>query len=128
LPRTCTAESVAPNRPHDGFSVSRSTGSGIDGAILHVSRLRRVPEAQARRIAGRDARSCIVTVAADGQAVMMTRLPDHGRAFASVDEANAHALERGYVRRYFTAPDLRARRLARADELRADALAWKGLA
>lgn len=37
-----------------------------------------------------------------------------GMIFATADEAFAYAYERGYTREYFTAPDLRARRIQQA--------------
>ena len=49
----------------------------------------------------------------------------HNRRFATSEEAHRFAAEHGYTRRYFTSPDLRARRIAKSDQLRDEALAYK---
>ena len=43
-----------------------------------------------------------------------------GMIFNTTDEAFAYAYERGYIQEYFTAADLRARRLQRAADKRAN--------
>lgn len=118
----------------DYTSVSWSTGDGIDGAILHVSRIRwTTDETIAKRhlfvgarwtdaetgepIAFDDAKQRFLDgdegtmIGAYGFLVPMS---DDGRCFASLDEARAFALERGYTQPYFTAPELRTRRVQRA--------------
>jgi hypothetical protein len=119
---TCTTESVAPNaRPGDGWHVGMTTGTGIDGAILHVSRIYSLAtDEAARALAERSDRTMYLS-----DCRVMVRGSDYGRQFESRDAADAYKLERGYVRRYHTAADLRARRLARADDIREEMLAWK---
>jgi len=120
--RTCAAEAVS-GHPHDGISVSLTTGSGIVGAILNVRRCRWLEPDQAARFHARGTGlSMVVPRSLDSFVQVLFRLPDDGRRFASEDAAWAFCLERGYTRRYFTAPDLRARRLARADEPREQGL------
>lgn len=87
-PITVTQEGVTNLQP--GISISVTTGSGLNGkAVLYVSR--HYPIINKRQ-----------------------KFADCGRHFSNEDEAWAFALERGYVRRYYTNPALRKMRLARA--------------
>lgn len=80
------------------WSVSCTTGHGIEGAILSVV----LP-----RIAGRE-------LPAD----KWLRGFGDGRAFPSSDAAFQFAFEHGYLKEYFTSPDLRADRKKRAKDQR----------
>lgn len=53
------------------------------------------------------------------------KLDCDGMEFPTSEAAHQFAHERGYTREYFTAPDLRARNVARGDELKARAIAFK---
>ena len=75
----------------DGWSVSCTTGSRINGAILSLRRF---------RIAGRD-------MGCNG-----TRGYGDGRLFASRQAAWQWAFDHGYIRLHFTDPETRARRKA----------------
>ena len=86
--QTVVAERVAGDLH---WSVSATTGTDIDGAILNVTLFAAGPQC---RIVGKG---------------------DHdGRQFPDGEAAMQFALEHGYLRRYFTSPSLRARRVARA--------------
>lgn len=120
----------------DYTSVSWTTGSNIDGAELHVRRVRWTTDrAIARRHLyignrWRDAKSmefvgleeATQRLAAGDIGTMieefgfMVPMDAHNRKFASLDEARAFALERGYLQPFFTSPDVRVRRVARARE------------
>lgn len=80
------------------WSVSCTTGDGIQGAILSVL----LP-----KIAGRD-------LPVDKR----LRGFGHGRTFASSEAAFQFALEHGYLQQYFTAPELRAQRKESAKKQR----------
>jgi hypothetical protein len=87
------------------FSVSVTSGSGIEGCLLKVSRLITVSQACARRH-GRSG------TGPDGQpqtSLRVVHVP-----FPNSAAAWQWALEHGYVQRHFTDPTLRAQRLARA--------------
>lgn len=93
----------------EGFGVSKTTGTGIDGAILHVTRIRWTENEQlARRHLYLSRRE------SDGKHSFMVHCSHDGMAFADNDTATRFAVERGYLQRYFTSPDLRARRVERA--------------
>lgn len=53
------------------------------------------------------------------------KLDCDGMEFPTSEAAHQFAHERGYTREYFTAPDLRARNVARGDELKARAIDFK---
>ena len=104
--------------PGDVFSVSRTTGDGIDGAILNVRRCRWLPAEQAARFQARGTGlSMVVPRELDGRVQVIFPMPDDGRPFASREEAEQFCLERGYTAEYFTSPDLRARRIETAKAL-----------
>ena len=79
---------------HDDWSVSCTTGGGIDGAILNVHR---------HRIAGRQL----------NWKQTMNGL-GNGRLFPSTESAWQWAFDHGYTKIYFTHADLRARRKSTA--------------
>ena len=43
---------------------------------------------------------------------------DDGMIFKDSDDAEAHAIKKGYVQKYFTSPELRARRIERAKQMK----------
>lgn len=115
----------------DYTSVSFTTGDGIDGAVLNVSRVRwTTDEAIARRhlymcnrwrdaatmeFVSREVATQRISTGDIGTMVeefgFMVPMDANGRHFDSLDEARTFALERGYLQLFF-APDLRARRKA----------------
>jgi hypothetical protein len=74
------------------WSVSCMTGTGIEGAILNVSRhrIRGVELTWNRLVSGFG----------------------DGRLFPSTEDAMQFAYDHGYLQLYFTHPDLRAKRIA----------------
>ena len=74
----------------DYTAVSTTFGGDIPGAVLNLRRT---------RLAGRP---------------VFTRMSDDGRLFPDTDSAMRFARDRGYLQDYFTSPELRARRIARA--------------
>lgn len=103
--QTCTQDGMTPRQP--GVSSGTTSGGGAPGCILNVSR--HYPDLP-NKWGGRG-----VSKPLDG----------NGRWFPSVEEAGAYALERGYTRRYFTEPGLRARRVAAARDPRPELAALK---
>lgn len=86
---------------NDTHSVSLTTGTGIEGAILNVARHVRF-----------------------GDRYVIQHASHNGLLFASSDEAWQFALERGYIVEYFTSPELRARRVARGRVTHDDPTTW----
>lgn len=111
---TVAAEAVG-GATGDGFSVSYETSSAREGCVLNVRRVRWVEPALAARLQRRGAALSMVSPRADGLVAVLCPVADDGRVFATSAEAQRHALERGYTRRYFTSPELRARRVERAE-------------
>lgn len=120
----------------DYTSVSYMTGTDVEGAVLHVRRCRWTRDRElaerhlrsGERYRCRDCGECILREEVqhgDGcgrcggkvrtEHHFLVPMSDDGRRFASVDEASAFALERGYLQEYFTSPWLRAERVERAE-------------
>lgn len=92
--QTCTQDGVTACQP--GVSVSYVNTQGNPATVLRVSR----HYGHLRNRWG-------------GHGVSKP-LDADGRTFPTLEDAQAFALAHGYVRRYVTAPDLRALRVARA--------------
>lgn len=102
---TCTQNGMTQSQP--GTSVSCTTGAGINGAILHVSR--HYPTLR-NQWGGRG---------------VSKPLDCDGMHFATCEAAHKFARERGYTREFFTPADLRARHVANGAERKAHALDFK---
>jgi hypothetical protein len=99
------------------FAVSYTTGTNVEGAVLSVHRLYRVPSEERARRLGLFLGGPFED-SGDGRGEgwdFMVPADGHGRRFPSREAATRWALERGYVRPYFTSPGLRARRVERAE-------------
>jgi hypothetical protein len=84
------------------FAVSTTSGAGIEGCTLNVRRQIEVSEACARRHGYHE-------TSTGGK--RRISLPVVRRPFASHDAARQWAFVHGYIQRYFTDPELRARRV-----------------
>lgn len=104
----------------DYTAVSGTTGTHIDGFVLHVRRMYRTTPEIAQRIAERNSR-----VIHYGEGRIGVRADHDGQAFPTREEGWAFALEHGYLQVFRSGGDLRLRRQLRGDEIREQVMAYK---